>query len=59
MQTDDVEIVVGKQRCVMAVDAARFADEDFESLLRLVADGRVVAGNEVVERRIAAYQFRR
>src|SRR5262249_44534466 len=57
VQAGDVEVVVREERCVMAIDAARFAYEELEALLRLVADRSALTGDIAIERRIAAHEF--
>ena len=56
-QADDVKVIVRQQRRVVAVDATGFADKQPEALPGFLADGIAVAGNEAVERRVAAHQL--
>jgi hypothetical protein len=48
-QANVVEIVIGKERSIMAMDTACFADEELETLLRFRRDCIAIAGNEAVE----------
>ena len=57
VQADDMEIVVRKQRGVMAVDAPRFTDKELKTLLRLVADCIAITRDVTVEWRIAAHEI--
>jgi len=57
VQADDVEIVVGKKRRVMAMDASCLANKDFQTLLRSRADCILIAGNEAVERSTTAHEL--
>jgi hypothetical protein len=50
-----MEVVVGKEECVVAVDAFRFANEELEALLRFVADCIVIASDVPIEGRITTH----
>src|SRR5262249_4961735 len=57
VQAGDVEVIVREQRRVMAIDTARFANEELEAMLCLVADRIALTGDVAIERRIAAHKL--
>src|SRR5678816_2707616 len=56
-EADDVEVVVGQQRGIVAAYATGLADKQLEAAACVGADRAMIAGDEAIERGIAADRF--